>query len=132
MPKKNKINFDTVRKIAHELPDVTDSTSYGAPSLKARGELLACIPVNKAAEPDSLAVRIDFERRAEILTAAPETYYLPDHYVNYPIVLVRLSEIELDALRDLLRLAWRFVTAKAKPAKRKTGKSKQPRTQARS
>ena len=132
MPKKNKINFDTVRKIAHALPEVTDSTNYGAPSLKARGELFACIPVNKAAEPNSIAVRIDFERRAEMLAAAPETYYLPDHYVNYPIVLVRLSEIQLDALRDLLGLAWRFVTAKAKPAKHKTAKSKHPRSRARS
>jgi hypothetical protein len=28
-----------------------------------------------------------------------------DHYVNYPIVLVRLSRIQLDALKDLLTMA---------------------------
>ena len=32
-------------------------------------------------------------------------YYLTDHYVNYPVVLVRLSRIHLDALKDLLGMA---------------------------
>jgi hypothetical protein len=63
---------------------------------------LTCIPVDKSAEPCSLAVRIDFDHRAELIAAAPDVYYLTDHYVNYPTVLLRLSRIELDALKDLL------------------------------
>src|SRR6266849_5381998 len=113
---KNKINFDTVRKIALGLPDVEESTTYGSPALKVRGKLLACIPIHKSAEPDSLAVRIDFDRRAELLSVAPEVYYLTDHYVSYPVVLVRLSRIHSDSLRDLLGMAWRFVTAKKRAA----------------
>jgi hypothetical protein len=35
-----------------------------------------------------------------------------DHYVNYPIVLVRLSQLRIDELRDLLHSAWRFVASK--------------------
>jgi hypothetical protein len=106
-----KMDFDTVRRIALELPEVEESTAYGSPAFKVRGNLLACIPVNKSAEPDSLGVRIDFEQRAELLSGAPDVYYLTDHYANYPAVLVRLSRIQPDALRDLLRAAWRFVTA---------------------
>jgi hypothetical protein len=117
MPKK-KIDFGTARSIALALPDVEESTTYGSPALKVRGKLLACIPVHRSAEPDSLAVRIDFARRAELLAADPEVYYLKDHYVNYPCVLVRLSRIHPDALRDLLGMAWRFVTSKQrKPAR---------------
>jgi len=104
-----KIDFDTVRSIALGMPDVEDSTIYRSPALKVRGKLLACIPVNKSAEPDSIAVRIDFARRAELITAAPDVFYLTDHYVNYPVVLVRLSRIHPDALRDLLGTAWHFV-----------------------
>jgi hypothetical protein len=37
--------------------------------------------------------------------------------LNYPMVLVRMSRIDPSALRDLLGMAWRFVTAK-KPARR--------------
>jgi len=113
-----KINFDTVRAIAKGLPDVEDSTTYGSPSLKVRGKLLTCIAIHKSAEPGSIAVRIDFDRRAELMEGDPDTYYLTDHYVNYPVVLVRLARIQPDALRDLLGMAWRYVTAKAAGGKR--------------
>jgi len=106
---RKKIDFDTVRSIALGLPGVEDSTIHRSPALKIRGKLLACIPVHKSAEPDSVAVRIDFAARAELIEAAPDVFYLTDHYVNYPIVLVRLSRIHLDALRDLLAMARRFV-----------------------
>ena len=107
-----RIDFDTVRRIALGLPDVEESTIYRSPALKVRGKLLACIPNHRSAEPGSLAVRIDFGIRAELMAAAPDVYYLTDHYVNYPVVLVRLSRIRSDALRDLLGMAWRFVTTK--------------------
>ena len=114
----NKVDLDTVRKIAHALPDVEESTAYGSPAFKVRGKLLACIAINKSAEPGSLMVRIDFANRTELIAASPDLYYLTDHYVNYPSVLVRLSRIHPDALRDLLSMAWRFVTAEKPPAKR--------------
>ena len=119
---RNKINFDTVRKIGLELSGVEEGTMYGSPALKVRGKLLTCLAIHKSAEPDSLAVRIDFDQRSELIAADPDVYYLTDHYVNYPVVLVRLSRINPDALRDLLGMAWRFVTAKTpgrKPTVRK-------------
>ena len=124
---RNKISFDTVRRIALGLPDVEESTTYGSPSLKVRGKLLTCLAVHKSAEPDTLAVRIDFDRRAELIAAAPDVYYLTDHYVNYPAVLVRLSRIDPNALRDLLGMAWRFVTAKKPGGKRAVRKQKDAR-----
>ena len=113
MPRK-KISFDTVRKMGLALPDVEEGTTYGTPALKVRGKMFACIPNHRSAEPDSLAVRIDFDQRDELIAADPKTYYLKDHYVNYPCVLVRLTQIEQDALRDLLLMAWRFVSTSAR------------------
>lgn len=78
------------------------------------------LAIHKSAEPGTLAVRIDFNQRAELLEADPDTYYLTYHYVNYPVVLVRLSRIRLDALRDLLGMAWRFVNSKKRKTKRST------------
>ncbi len=115
---RHTIDFDTVRKLVHGLGDVEESTIHGLPSLKVRGKLLTCVPVHPSAEPHSLAVRIDFEHRAELIAEAPEVYYLTDHYVNYPTVLVRLSRIQPDALKDLLGLAWSFVTMKSARGKR--------------
>jgi hypothetical protein len=104
--------------MALDLPDVQESTTYGSPALKIRGQLLACIPNHKSAEPDSLAVRIDFDRRADLMAVEPGVYYLTDHYVNYPVVLVRLSRIHPDALRDLLDEAWRFVAARKRTVRK--------------
>ena len=106
------LDFGVVREIARTLPDVEDSTIHGAPSLKVRGRLLACPALHRSAEPNSLAVRIGFEQRAELIASAPSVYYVTDHYVDYPTVLVRLSEVHRDTLRDLLGMSWRFVTDK--------------------
>lgn len=76
MPKA--ISFETVRKIGLALPNVEDSTTYGASSLKIGGKLLTCPAINKSAEPNTLAVSIDVDQRAELLAEAPDTYYVTD------------------------------------------------------
>jgi hypothetical protein len=119
---RTKVTFDIVREIGLALPDVEDSTMYGQLALKVRGKLLTCLPINKSAEPDSLMVRIDLEQRAGLLAEAPETYYVTDHYRDYPAVLVRLSRIPVDQLRDLLGASWRYVTGGIKPPARKKKK----------
>jgi hypothetical protein len=57
-------------------------------------------------------VRVDFDERAELLAADPDVYYLTDHYLKYTSVLVRLSRVTPDVLRDLLGMAHKFVTAR--------------------
>jgi hypothetical protein len=109
------VNFDTVRNIGLAFPRVEDSTAYGMPALKVDGKLLACIPANPSAEPASLVVRVDFDDRAELLAAAPDIYYVTDHYIGYTAVLVRLSRVSSNVLRDLLGMAYKFVTRSAKP-----------------
>jgi hypothetical protein len=107
------IDFDTVRQIGLKLPGVEQSTAYGAPALKVGGKLLACVPTHRSAEPGSLVVRVDFNDRAELLAAAPDVYYVTDHYLGYSAVLVRLSRVTPDVLRDLLGMAHKFVTTHA-------------------
>ena len=109
------IGFDVVRDVGLALPGVEESTAYGSPALKVRGQLLACVPANRSAEPNSLVVRVDFDDRAELLAADPDVYYVTDHYVGYSAVLVRLSRINRDVLRDLLGMAYKFVTRNAAP-----------------
>jgi hypothetical protein len=114
MPKKKKIDFDVVREIALAMPDVEESTTYGAPSLKVRGNLLTCLPIHHSTEPNSLAVRIDVDQREKLIAAEPSIYYVTEHYVKHPVVLVRLSAIDRNALCDLLESAWRFVSSRKK------------------
>ena len=106
-----RASFDTVRAIGASLSDVEEASMYGAFCLKVRGKMFVCQAINKAAEPNTLAVRMDFAQRDALLEEDPSTYYLKDHYVNYPCILVRLSRVHPDALRDLVLGAYRFISA---------------------
>lgn len=121
MPRRT-CDFDTVRTYARALGEIEETGVQGAAdAIKVQGQLLAWMPQKKYLEPGTLGVRIGFEDRAELLESAPEIFYLVDHYKDYPAILVRLSVIPPDMLRDLLLMSWRFVTTKAnkKRAKRR-------------
>ena len=93
---------------------------FGKPALKVHGKMFACIASHTSAEPNSLVVRLPFEHRDELIATDPSTYYLTDHYVGYTCVVVRLSQVHPDALRDLLLSAWRFMSRSApRPARRR-------------
>ena len=56
---------------------------------------------------DSLVIGMPFEWREALMAEDPETYHITDHYLKYEYVLVRLSKVSEDALRDLLKGAYR-------------------------
>ncbi len=116
---RKETGFDVVRKMGLALPEVEEGTAYGSPALNIRGKMFACLAIHRSAEPNTLVVCIDFDQRDELMTEEPKTYYLTDHYVNYPCVLVRLSRIRQDALRDLLLMGWRFMSTRQKREGRK-------------
>ena len=48
-----------------------------------------------------------------MVAAAPDVYYVTDHYLNYTSVLVRLFRITPDVPKDLLGMAHKFVTTQS-------------------
>lgn len=92
------LTFEDALRIASAIGKVERSTSYGTAAIKVGGRLVARLKE----DGDSLVVGTTFEERAEMMAADPETYYITDHYLNAPWVLVRLSRVHPDALRDLL------------------------------
>jgi hypothetical protein len=107
-------SFKTVESIGRTLADVEVTTTWGQPTLKVRGKMFVCIASHKSAEPNTLVVMMDFADRDALVEEDPGTYYLKEHYLNYPCVLVRLSRVRTDALRDLIAGAHRLVSAKAR------------------
>jgi hypothetical protein len=101
--------FAAVEAIGRTLPDVKVTTAWGHPALKVRGKMFVCVASHKSAEPNSLVVRMAVADRDALVAEEPATYYLKEHYVDYPCVLVRLTRVRLDALRDLVIGAHRFV-----------------------
>ena len=123
------VTFKDVRKIALSLEHVEEGTSYGTAAFKIGGNLIARLKE----DGQSLVVGTTFEEREEMMAAEPETYYITDHYLKYPWVLVRLSRAHPDALHDLLKRALRLASQKprwasaSKRAKRSRQGSEQER-----
>jgi hypothetical protein len=116
-----KDNFQVVRGVGLTLPNVEATTKYdGSPVLKLGGCFMAGLATHPSAEPNTLVVRADDEEREWLIADAPGTYYLTDYYRKYPLVLVRLSHIERDALHDVLSVSWRLTSAKARKRSRIT------------
>jgi hypothetical protein len=115
--------FAAVRTIGTRLPDVEETIAWRAPTLKVRGKMFVCMATHKSAEPNTLVVMMDFAQRDALIEDAPDTYYLKDHYVNYPCVLVRLSRVQPDALRDLVQSAYRFVSSEKGTRKKGKGRT---------
>lgn len=93
--------------MALAMEGVEESTSYGTAAFKVRGKLVARLKE----DGESLVVSTTFEEREEMMRADPETYYITDHYLKYPWVLVRLPKVHPDAMRDLLKGAIRLALA---------------------
>lgn len=110
MPKA-PVTYDTVRRLALLLPNVEEGTSYGTPALKVKGKLF----IRLHQDLDKLVLRMPFDRREEMMADEPETYFITDHYRNYPWILVSLARVRADALAELLNLAHRA----ASPGKRR-------------
>lgn len=107
--------FEAVRTVGLTLPDVEVATKYdGSPVLRVGGCFMAGLATHRSAEPGTLVVRFGLYERALLLEDAPETYYVTDYYRPYPIVLVRLSRVDRDALHDLLSVSWRKTLEKAR------------------
>lgn len=116
---KPVLNFDSVRAIALEFPDLAEGTTYGTPAIKLGHRLVACLPSHKSAEPGSLAVRTTFEEREALLAEDPATYYCKAHYEPHPIVLVRFARLTEDQLRGLIAAGRQYVLTHAEQKKKR-------------
>lgn len=102
------VTYETVRALARELPGVEEGRSYGTPALKVRGKLF----VRLKEDGETIVLRMDAFERAVLLQLAPQTFFITEHYRDYPWVLVRLSAVAREQLWELLGDAWRRVAPK--------------------
>lgn len=62
----------------------------------------------RVANLDVLAVRVrNLPEKEMLLATRPAHLFTEPHYAGFPAVLVRLADIEIDELEDLLVNAWR-------------------------
>lgn len=95
---------DDARRIALALPETTEKPSYGTPGFRVKDKLFA----RMHELPDTLVVWVaDLDEKEALLASAPDHFFETPHYDGYPMLLVRLDEIELDELTEVLTDSWR-------------------------
>lgn len=99
---KTTVTYDFIRRLALKLPGVQEGSSYGTPALKVKGKLMVRLHDDR----DKIVLRMPFDRRDELIAGDPKTYFITDHYREYPWVLVSLQEVHVDAVQGLLQLAY--------------------------
>jgi hypothetical protein len=102
--------YERYLKVALKLPGTEESTSYGTPAVKVKGKLISRW---RTEAEGGLAIRCDFLDRQILLQADPEVFFLTDHYLNYPMILIRLDKISEEGLVDVVERAWRLVAPQA-------------------
>jgi hypothetical protein len=99
------VTYSTVCKLALALPGVEEGMSWGTPGLKVKGRFLARLKE----DGESLVLRMGLLEREQLMENAPEVFYVTDHYLNYPAVLVRLPKADKALLGMVLEESWRQV-----------------------
>jgi hypothetical protein len=114
---------DDVRRIALALPDTSEAGDHFAFSVHNKGKQKGFVWAwNERIEPrkprvprsDVVAVRVadQFEKEA-LLACDEEKFFTEPHYNGFPAVLVRLPQIGVDELEELISGAWRCQAPRA-------------------
>jgi len=106
-----KADFARVRKVGLQIAGLEEGKAWSGPCLKANKKIAACMATHRSAEPGTLVVVVGEDVRDELIEGDPDVYYIKDHYVPWPTVLVRLELIDDVVLRDLLMMAARYRSA---------------------
>ena len=110
-------DFEDVRRIALALPETSERPQWGNASWRVRDKPFVWErPLRPAdlralgdAAPDGpiLGVRVEHVGAKEAMIADdPSVYFTTPHFDGYAAVLVRLDEIALDELKEVIAEAW--------------------------
>jgi hypothetical protein len=95
---------EDVRRIACSLPATTAEQWYGTPGYKVKGK--GFLRLRDEVDGALVVFVADLGEKEVLLSANPDAYFTTPHYDGYPAVLVRLSAIEPDELRELITDSW--------------------------
>jgi hypothetical protein len=93
---------DDIVRFTLAMPEVVESTAYGQPALKRGGKLIFTL----RKDLETLALACSFEDRAALMESHPDAFFITDHYLNWPAVVVRLLNADRKVLRAAVTAAW--------------------------
>jgi hypothetical protein len=98
-------NFETVKTIAMSLPGAYERTSYNMPAFYVGKKLFARL----REDGFSLVVNASDLDRLALSQMDPSIFSIPEHYRNYEMMVIDLSNLHPEELERLLIESWRRV-----------------------
>ncbi len=94
--------WDRVTAIALTLEEAIPSRSYGTPAFKVNKKLFARL------REDGKTLAIFTEERDKWMKKKPSTFFITDHYKDWPMMLIDLNSVTEKDLRHLLTASWKM------------------------
>ncbi len=105
---------DDVRRIALALPGVEEIDSDGFDFRVAGQGFVWSYPERRQSKPRLIRIDIavlyvgDEGEKQALLLGEPEIFFTTSGYDGWPLVMVRLAEVGIERLRELITDAWRM------------------------
>jgi hypothetical protein len=104
------VTWEDVVAYAVTLPEVEEATSYGTPSLKVAGKLMARL---RTEDDGGLAIKCSAVDKAALVGGDDPAYYTTPHYDGYNYVAVNLELADPDEVLELIGDAWHIAAPAA-------------------
>jgi hypothetical protein len=110
-------SWDDVRRLALALPETSEQTSYGHPSWRVRDKGFVWERPLRPADIEALGesapsgpilgARVEhLVAKDALLANDPDVFFTTPHFDGYPAVLVRLDQISVEDLEEVIVEAW--------------------------
>lgn len=106
--RKRGTTFEQVTATALAFPGVETRSSYGTQGLYVANKFMA-----RLREPDVMVLKpIEDDEQRFLMGTQPDVFFLTDHYRGYPTILIRLSKVQPEQMRELIEQSWRRLAPK--------------------
>lgn len=95
---------DDVRRIALALPETTEKPWFGSPGFRVKDK--GFLRIRSEAEGALVCFVADLGEKEALLASDGRKFFTTPHYDGYPTVLVRLDEVDVDELTELITDSW--------------------------
>jgi hypothetical protein len=95
-----------LRRVALALPGTTEEPWYGTPGYKVAGR--GFLRLRSEAEGGWVVFVADLGEKQALLESDPRTFFTVPHYDGHACVLLRLPEVGLEELTELVTESWRL------------------------
>ncbi len=94
--------WNQVSAVAAQFPGAEAGDSYGTPAYKVHKKLFVRL------KEDGKTIVVYNNERQLWMQRNPVTFFITDHYKNYPVLLVDLASVKKKDLQTLLRASWQL------------------------